>query len=151
MGTPYDSSEDMSVDMLKKGIREGLAGMKTLFVMDYQSGKIFSKMVPANMQSEEIEDMLADEYGMNPSDVYYMITDEAEVENLDDANLMENEYPEEDNLEMPSRIEGLVDQRQLAKFAEAVMAIAQDLDDEGFDAIDIKKLLKDKLDDMIIG
>jgi len=150
MGTQYDSSEDMAVDMVKKGVREG-SSMKTLFVMDYQSGKMFSKMVPADMQSEEIEDMLADEYGMNPSDVYYMITDEAEVENLDDANLMENEYPEEDNLEMPSRIEGLVDQRQLAKFAEAVMAIAQDLDDEGFDAVDIKKLLKDKLDDMIIG
>lgn len=93
MGTQYDSSEDMAVDMLKKGIRE----------------------------------------------------------DLDDANLMENEYPEEDDLEMPSRIEGLINQRELAKFAEAVMAIAQDLDDDGFDAIDIKKLLKDKLDDMIIG
>jgi hypothetical protein len=58
---------------------------------------------------------------------------------------------EDEDDEMPSRIEGLVDQRQLAKFAEAVMAIAQDLDDEGFDSIDIKKLLRDKLDDMIIG
>jgi hypothetical protein len=157
MGTQYDSSEDMAVDKLKKGIREGLDGMKTLFVMDYQSGKMFSKMVDANMQSEEIEQMLADEYGMNPSDVYYMITDEAEIENLDDANLMENDYfdrrREEDaeEEEFPSRIEGLIDQRELAKFAEAVMAIAQDLDDEGFDAIDIKKLLKDKLDDMIIA
>ena len=151
MGTQYDSSEDMAVDMVKKGIREGLAGMKTLFVMDYQSGKIFSKMVDANMQSEEIEEMLADEYGMNTNDIYYMITDEVEVEDLDDANIMENEYPKGDDLEMPSRIEGLVDQRYLAKFAEAIMMIAQDLDDEGFDAYDIKKLLKDKLDDMIIG
>jgi hypothetical protein len=50
-----------------------------------------------------------------------------------------------------SRIEGLVDQRQLAKFGEAVMAIAQDLDDEGFDAVDIKKLLIDKLNGMIIA
>ena len=57
----------------------------------------------------------------------------------------------DDEEEMPSRIEGLVDQRQLAKFGEAVMAIAQDLDNEGFDAVDIKKLLKDKLDDMIIA
>jgi len=148
MGTQYDSSEDM----VKKGVREG-SSMKTLFVMDYQSGKMFSKMVPADMQSEEIEDMLADEYGMNPSDVYYMITDEAEVENLDDANLMENDYFDRRRAdeEMPNRIEGLVNQRELAKFAEAVMAIAQDLDDEGFDAVDIKKLLKDKLDDMIIG
>ena len=34
-------------------------GMSTLFVMDYQSGKMFSKMVPEEMQSEEIEEMLA--------------------------------------------------------------------------------------------
>jgi hypothetical protein len=161
MGTPYDSSEDMSVDMLKKGIREGLAGMKTLFIMDYQSGKMFSKMVPDNMQSEEIEEMLADEYGMNPNDIYYMITDEAEVQDLDNANIMEGDFGlathngdfggDDSEEEMPSRIEGLVDQRELAKFAQAVMMIAQDLDDEGFDAIDIKKLLKDKLDDMIIA
>jgi len=56
-----------------------------------------------------------------------------------------------DEMEEPSRISGLVDQRELAKFAEAVMAIAQDLDDEGFDSIDIKKFLKDQLDDMIIA
>jgi hypothetical protein len=147
----FGGNSQIKLGKSEEKMKEGLPGMKTLFVMDYQSGKMFSKMVPANMQSEEIEDMLADEYGMNPSDVYYMITDDAEVENLDDANLMENEYPKEDDLEMPSRIEGLVDQRELAKFAEAVMAIAQDLDDEGFDAVDIKKLLKDKLDDMIIG
>jgi hypothetical protein len=171
MGTPYDSSEDMSVDMLKKGVREAGMGMSTLFVMDYQSGKMFSKMVPEEMQSEEIEDMLADEYGMNPSDIYYMITKNAEVEDLDDANLMENDYfnrrranmsnmnktinnfisGDDDEEEMPNRIEGLVNQRELAKFADAVMAIAQDLDDDGFDAVDIKKLLKDKLDDMIIA
>jgi len=154
MGTPYDSSEDMAVDMVKTGVREDGMGMATLFVMDYQSGKMFSKMIPQEMQSEEIEEMLADEYGMNPSDVYYMTTMNPEVEDLDDANLMENDYFDrrrDDDEEMPSLIEGLVDQRQLAKFAEAVMAIAQDLDDEGFDAIDIKKLLKDKLDDMIIA
>ena len=169
MGTKYDSSEDMAVDMVKTGVREGGMGMSTLFVMDYQSGKMFSKMVPEEMQSEEIEEMLADEYGLNPNDVYYMTTKNAEVEDLDDANLMENDYfdrrkaddksmtadkgwqYDDEEEEMPSRIEGLVDQRELAKFAEAVMAIAQDLDDEGFDAIDIKKLLKDKLDDMIIG
>jgi hypothetical protein len=161
MGTQYDSSEDMAVDMVKKGIREGLAGMKTLFVMDYSSGKIFSKMVPADMQSEEIEEMLADEYGMNTNDVYYMVTNASEVEDLDDANIMENDFGLAahsddfggDNFEdeMPNRIEGLINQRELAKFAEAVMAIAQDLDDDGFDAIDIKKMLKDKLDDMIIG
>ena len=95
MGTPYDSSEDMAVDMVKKGIREG---------------------------------------GINTPRVDYL-----------------NPIEDEDDEEMPSRIEGLVDQRELAKFAEAVMAIAQDLDDEGFDSVDIKKLLKDKLDDMIIG
>jgi len=153
METPYDSSEDMAVDMVKTGVREAGMGMATLFVMDYQSGKMFSKMIPQEMQSEEIEEMLADEYGMNPSDVYYMITMNPDVEDLDDANLMENDYFDRrrDDEEMPSRIEGLVDQRQLAKFAEAVMMIAQDLDDEGFDAVDIKKLLKDKLDDMIIA
>ena len=95
MGTQYDSSEDMAVDMVKKGIREG---------------------------------------GINTPRVDYL-----------------NPMEDEDDLEMPSRIEGLVDQRELAKFAEAVMAIAQDLDNEGFDAVDIKKLLKDKLDDMIIS
>ena len=58
---------------------------------------------------------------------------------------------DDDEEETPSRIEGLVNQRQLAKFSETVMAIAQDLDDEGFDAQDIKKFLKDKLDDMIIA
>lgn len=151
--TDYETSGMKAPGMEKfQSIHEGLAGMKTLFVMDYQSGKLFSKMVPADMQSEEIEEMLADEYGMNPNDVYYMITDEAEIEDLDDANIMENDFGA-DNFEeeMPSRIEGLINQRELAKFAEAVMAIAQDLDDDGFDAIDIKKLLKDKLDDMIIG
>jgi len=159
MGTQYDSSEDMAVDKLKKGIREGGMGMATLFVMDYQSGKMFSKMIPQEMQSEEIEEMLADEYGLNPNDVYYMTTMHPEVEDLDDANLMENDYfdrrkvadDDYDEMEEPSRISGLVDQRELAKFAEAVMAIAQDLDDEGFDSIDIKKFLKDQLDDMIIA
>ena len=158
MGTKYGSSEDMAVDMVKTGIREGLAGMKTLFVMDYQSGTVFSKMIPSNMQSEEIEEMLADEYGMSPNDVYYMITNKAQVEDLDDQAIEEGsmifdkgwQY-DDDEEEMPSRIEGLVDQRQLAKFSETVMAIAQDLDDEGFDAQDIKKFLKDKLDDMIIA
>jgi len=189
MGTKYDSSEDMAVDMVKTGVREGLPNMKTLFVMNYNSGKMLSKMIPANMQSEEIEEMLADEYGMNPNDVYYMVTDEAEIEDLDDYASDDNdsydtdyEEPSEpfDMAEMvnpnnsvnendfnntvnkmrkksnsignrPSRIEGLVNQRELAKFAEAVMAVAQDLDDEGFDAMDIKIFLKDKLDDMIIG
>ena len=144
----------------KGEVGEGLAGMKTLFVMNYNSGKMLSKMIPANMQSEEIEDMLADEYGMNPNDVYYMVTDEAEVEDLDNYELNENDFnnavnkmPKKSDFidDMPSRIEGLVNQRELAKFAEAVMAIAQDLDDDGFDAVDIKKLLKDKLDDMIIA
>jgi hypothetical protein len=159
MGTQYDSSEDMAVDMVKTGVREGGMGMATLFVMDYQSGKMFSKMIPQEMQSEEIEEMLADEYGLNPNDIYYMTTMHPEVEDLDDANLMENDYfdrrkvadDDYDEMEEPSRIEGLVDQRQLAKFGEAVMAIAQDLDDEGFDSIDIKKFLKDQLDDMIIA
>jgi hypothetical protein len=158
MGTKYDSSEDMAVDMVKTGIREDLAGMKTLFVMDYQSGTVFSKMIPSNMQSEEIEEMLADEYGMSPNDIYYMITNKAEVEDLDDQAIEEGsmifdkgwQY-DDDEEEMPSRIEGLVNQRQLAKFSETVMEIAQDLDDEGFDAQDIKKFLKDKLDDMIIA
>jgi hypothetical protein len=171
MGTQYDSSEDMAVDMVKTGVREG-SSMKTLFVMDYQSGKMFSKMVDANMQSEEIEEMLTDEYGMNPSDVYYMITDEAEIENLDDANLMENDYfdrrksdmakvnktitnfisgdDEEDEMLMPNRIDGMVNQRELQAFAEAALNIAQDLDDEGFDAQDIKKFLINKLNDMIM-
>jgi hypothetical protein len=56
----------------------------------------------------------------------------------------------DDEEDMPSRIEGLVNQEDLSMFSIAVKAIAQDLDDEGFDAVDIKKLLKDKLDDMII-
>jgi hypothetical protein len=186
---PQGSTEFQGVHEEKKEkIKEGLDGMKTLFVMNYNSGKMLSKMIPANMQSEEIEEMLADEYGMNPNDVYYMVTDEAEIEDLDDYSSDDNdsydtnyEEPNEpfDMAEManpnnsidedyfddtvnkmrrksnsvddgPSRIEGLVDQRELAKFAAAVMAIAQDLDDEGFDAMDIKIFLKDKLDDMII-
>jgi hypothetical protein len=134
---------------------EGLSGMKTLFVMDYQSGKMFSKMVPANMQSEEIEEMLADEYGMNPSDVYYMITDEAEVENLDDANLMENDYfdrrrADDSNGEASRRIDGLVKQRELQAFSEAALNIAQDLDDEGFDAQDIKRFLINRLNHLVM-
>jgi len=85
-------------DMFEEGINEsplrnksntGLAGTKTLFVMDYQSGKIYSKLVDANIQSEEVEDMLADEYGLNISDVYYMITDEPDVEDLDGSNFTE--------------------------------------------------------------
>jgi hypothetical protein len=100
MGTQYDSSEDMAVDMLKKGIREA---------------NDFKNVVDRMRKKSDY------------------------INGIDD---------EED---MPSRIEGLIDQRELAKFAEAVMAIAQDLDDDGFDAYDIKKLLKDKLDDMIIG
>jgi hypothetical protein len=112
MGTPYDSSEDMAVDMLKKGIREN----------DY-----FDKR---NSDLKNVNRTISNKMG-SKADYINGIEDDEE--------------------EMPSRIEGLVDQRELAKFAEAVMAIAQDLDDEGFDAIDIKKLLKDKLDDMIIG
>ena len=92
MGTQYDSSEDMAVDMVKKGVRE--IGINT------------------------------------PREDYF--------------NPMEDEN-------MPSRIEGLVDQRELAKFAEAVMAIAQDLDDEGFDHQDIKEFLIEKLINMIVG
>jgi len=72
-------------------------------------------------------------------------------EGEDDSMTSDKGWQYDDEEEMPSRIEGLINQRELAKFAEAVMAIAQDLDDDGFDAIDIKKLLKDKLDDMIIG
>ena len=161
MGTPYDSSEDMAVDMVKKGVREAGMGMATLFVMDYQSGKMFSKMIPQEMQSEEIEEMLADEYGMNPSDVYYMTTMNPEVEDLDDANIMENDlglathsgdFGGDDSEDMGmDRIEGLVDQRQMAKMGEAIFAIAQDLDDEGFDQSHIKKFLIDYISDMIIG
>ena len=54
---------------------------------------------------------------------------------------------------MPSsneRLEGLVDQRQLAKFGEAVMAIAQDLMDEGFEEDDVKRFLARFLNEMII-
>jgi len=101
MGTQYDSSEDMAVDMVKKGIREN----------------------DSFIQAQRDADSVTSDKGW--------------------------QYDDEE--EMPSRIEGLVNLRELAKFAEAVMAIAQDLDDEGFDSIDIKKLLKDKLDDMIIG
>jgi hypothetical protein len=112
MGTPYDSSEDMAVDMLKKGIREN----------DY-----FDKR---NSDLKNVNRTISNKMG-SKADYINGIEDDEE--------------------EMPSRIEGLVDQRELAKFAEAVMAIAQDLDDEGFDAVDIKKLLKDKFDDMIIA
>ena len=97
MGTQYDSSEDMAVDMVKTGVREALP-------------------------------------------------------NENDFNNTVNKMRKKSNSigNRPSRIEGLVNQRELAKFAEAVMAIAQDLDNEGFDAMDIKIFLKDKLDDMII-
>jgi hypothetical protein len=112
MGTQYDSSEDMAVDMVKKGIREN----------DY-----FDKR---NSDLKNTNRTISNRMGSKADYINGV---------------------EDDEEEMPSRIEGLVDQRELAKFAEAVMAIAQDLDDEGFDSIDIKKLLKDKLDDMIIG
>lgn len=167
-----------------QGVHEGLPGMKTLFVLDYGSGTVYEKMIPANMQSEEIEEMLADEYGMNPTDIYYMITDKSEVKNLDDADMdegymgtqydssedmavdkvkkgiRENDYfdrrrASDDTMRtMPSsneRLEGLVNQRELAKFGEAVMAIAQDLMDEGFDADDVKRFLARKLNGMIVG
>ena len=49
-----------------------------------------------------------------------------------------------------SRIEGLVNQTELVKFAEAAMAIAQDLGKEGFDQEDVKRFLIDKLNDMIL-
>jgi hypothetical protein len=94
MGTDYKSSEDMAVDMLKKGItREdsfidaqrdanSLGKMKTLFVMDYNSGKVFSKMIPGNMQSEDIEELL-DGYNFNLNDIYYMVSNHSEVEDMD--------------------------------------------------------------------
>lgn len=50
-----------------------------------------------------------------------------------------------------SRIEGLVNQAELVKFAEAAMAIAQDLGKEGFDQEDVKQFLIDKLNDMILA
>jgi hypothetical protein len=79
MGTHYDSSEDMAVDMVKKGIRE-----------------------------------------------------------------MPRETPQD-------RMNGLVNQRTLAKFAEAALAIAQDLDDDGFDGYEIKNYLKDQIESLIMG
>ena len=184
--TDYEKSPIKAPGMGEfQGLHEGLPRMKTLFVLDYGSGTVYEKAIPANMQSEEIEEMLADEYSMNPADVYYMITDKNQVENLDDATfdegymgtqydssedmavdmvkkgIREDDYKsmtadkgweyDDDEMEEPSRISGLVDQRELAKFGEAVMAIAQDLDNEGFDSIDIKTFLKDRLDDMIIA
>jgi len=94
MGTDYDSSEDMAVDMVKKGITredsfidaqrdaDSLGKMKTLFVMDYNSGKVFSKMIPGNMQSEDIEELL-DGYNFNLNDIYYMVSNHSEVEDMD--------------------------------------------------------------------
>ena len=133
-----------------QGLHEAdLGGMQTLFVMDYNSGKVFSKMVSGDMQSEEIEQMLADEYGMNPSDVYYMITNQSEVEDLDDTQLNENDdyYNENPN----DRMEGLVNQRELAAFAKAALNIAQDLDDEGFEFEDVIAFLTNKLEDIMSG
>jgi hypothetical protein len=139
-------------------MKEGLPNMKTLFVMDYSSGKVFSKMVPADMQSEEIESMLADEYGMLPNDIYYMVTNSSEVEDLDDANMMEGSMvfdkgwqydDDEEDLDL-TRIDGLIDQRELAKYSEAVLAIAQDLQDHGFEIYDIKGFLKSQLDKIIM-
>lgn len=145
-------------------MKEGLAGMKTLFVLDYGSGTVYDKLIPADMQSEEIEEMLTDEYGMNPDNIYYMITDKSQVEDLDggDDSINETmtaskgwEYDDEDfpdeGYSANDRMEGLVNQRELAAFGEAVMNIAQDLDDEGFDAEDIKAFLIGKLKDMIIA
>jgi hypothetical protein len=62
-----------------------------------------------------------------------------------------DDMEEDMKMEEDSRIEGLVNQRYLAKFAEAAMMIAQDLDDEGFDAQDIKAFLIAKLNDMILA
>ena len=106
-------------------------------------------MVSGDMQSEEIEQMLADEYGMNPSDVYYMITNQSEVEDLDDTQLNENDdyYNENPN----DRMEGLVNQRELAAFAKAALNIAQDLDDEGFEFEDVIAFLTNKLEDIMSG
>lgn len=95
MGTQYDSSEDMAVDMVKKGVKE---------------------------------------IGVNTKRADYL-----------------NPMEDEDEMGELSRIEGLANQKLLAKFGEAVMMIAQDFDAEGFDPEDIKQFLKDKLDDMIIG
>lgn len=159
------------------------ANMKTLFVFDYGSGTVYEKMIPGDMQSEEIDEMLADEYGLNSDDIYYMVTSKKEVKDLDsvgvDENYMgtqydssedmavdklkkgirENDYfnrrrmSDDDMRTMPSsneRLEGLINQRELAKFGEAVMAISQDLIDDGFDAEDVKRFLVNKLNDMII-
>lgn len=99
MGTQYDSSEDMAVDMVKKGIHEN----------DYFNRR-------------------KDEESMTASKGW--------------------QYDDDDQLD---RMDGLVNQRVLAKFAEAAMAIAQDFDGDGFEAEDIKLFLKRKLDDMIMG
>jgi len=88
MGTQYDSSEDMAVDMVKTGIRE------------------MPSRMPSRMSNRETPDQ---------------------------------------------RMEGLVNRRYLAKFAEAAMMIAQDLDADGFDEQDIKRFLMSKLDDMILA
>lgn len=62
----------------------------------------------------------------------------------------DEDFPEE-GYSINDRMEGLVNQRELAAFGEAVMNIAQDLDDNGFDAEDIKAFLIRKLNDMIIA
>jgi hypothetical protein len=71
-----------------------------------------------------------------------------------DAEEVVEEYHEDSdnfvNQNPMERMNGLINQRELRNFANAIMMIAQDLDDDGFDASDIKKFLISKINDMIL-